>query len=80
MNSLKETGNVCWVVGERFGLLGVKIALANIFAEFTVEPKAATPRKIVPDPKAPTITPLEDLHLRFVKAEDPFVFSTDVEA
>lgn len=61
-------------VGERFGLLAVKVALANIFGEFRVEPTDRTPERVILDPRGATITPLEDLHLKYVKLDEPYVF------
>lgn len=61
-------------LGERFGLLAAKVALANVFGEFRVEPTNKTPRKIILDPTGVTVTPLEDLHLKYVKLEEPFSF------
>lgn len=62
-------------VGERFGMLAVKVALANVFGEFRVKPTTKTPEKVILDPKGATITPLEDLHLNYVKLKEPYVFS-----
>lgn len=68
-------GKQCGVfLGERFGLLAVKVALANIFGEFTVLPTDKTPEKIILDPRGATITPSEDLHLKYVKLEAPYRF------
>lgn len=62
------------LAGERFGVLSVKVALANIFGEFRVEPTSRTPKRLILDPKGATVRPLGDLHLKYVKLEKPFVF------
>lgn len=68
------TGNNVVFAGERFGLLAVKVALTNIFGEFRVEPTDKTPERVILDPRGATVTPLEDLHLRYVELEEPYVF------
>jgi hypothetical protein len=55
------------ISGKGFGLLAVKIALANILANFEVSTCAESPKHLQLDPKAMILASEGGIHLKFTK-------------
>jgi cytochrome P450 family 6 len=55
------------ISGKGFGLIAVKIALANVLANFEVSTCAETPKRLQFNPKAMILAARGGIHLKFTK-------------
>jgi hypothetical protein len=55
------------ISGKRFGLIAVKIALANVLANFEVSTCAESPKRLHLDPKAMILAVPGGINLKFTK-------------